>query len=154
MKQALYFLFLICLTSPLVGQNVYNKMTNEKMQKILYREAREVKGDLGNWQFVWRERPMMILTDSDANRMRIMTPILEENNLSTDQYKIMLEANFDRALDAKYALFEGVVWSVFTHPLGELTVEQFKSAIGQVGTLADNFGSTYNSTDFVFGLDN
>ena len=133
------------------GQNVFDKMTNEKMQKILYREAQDVQGEMGNWQFILRERPMLIVTDASANRMRIMTPIIEEGELKKDQYKLMLEANFDRALDAKYAIYKEIVWSVFTHPLGELTVEQFKNAMGQVVTLADNFGTSYNSTDFVFG---
>ncbi len=133
------------------GQNAYDKMTNEKMQKILYRETQDVKGELGNWQFVIGERPMLVITDVNANRMRIMTPVVEESDLKKDQYKIMLEANFDRALDAKYAIYQEVVWSVFTHPLGELTVEQFKDAMGQVATLADNFGGSYNSTDLFFG---
>ena len=134
-----------------VGQTAFDKMTNEKMQKILYREASEVQGDLGNWQFMYRSRPLLILTDATANRMRIMTPILEEKDLEKEQYKVMLEANFDRALDAKYAVYEEIVWSVFTHPLAELTVEQLKDAMGQVATLAENFGTTYTSTSLVFG---
>lgn len=77
--------------------------------------------------------------------------MIEETELEEEQYKLMLEANFDRALDAKYALFDGIVWSVFTHPLAELEVEQFKIAMNQVITLSETFGSTYNSTDFVFG---
>ncbi|MEM9326440.1 MAG: hypothetical protein AAGA85_12315 [Bacteroidota bacterium] len=153
MRRELIVAAMLVLVSSNVGwsQNAFDKMTNEKMQKILYREASDVQGELGNWQFQIRERPMMILTDVNANRMRIMTPIIEEGELKKDQYKIMLEANFDRALDAKYAIYSEVVWSVFTHPLAELTVEQFKSAMGQVATLADNFGGSYNSTDLLFG---
>ena len=66
----------------------------------------------------------------------------------------MLEANFDKALDPKYSIYKGVVWSAFTHPLSELTVEQFKDALKQVVRLADNFGGSFTSTDFVFGGDN
>lgn len=154
MKHYLIFIGGLLLAYSSLAQNVFDKMTNEKMEKIIYREAQDVKGQQGNWQFNLRERPMMILTDANANRMRIMTPILEETELEGDQLKIMLEANFDRALDAKYALFKGVVWSVYTHPLAELSVEQFKSAMGQVVTLADNFGTGYNSTDFLFGGEN
>jgi len=121
------------------------------MQKILYREVQDIEGELGRWQFNFQNRPMMILTDESANRMRIMSPVIEEGELKDGQEKKMLEANFDRALDAKYAIYQGVVWSVFTHPLSELTVEQFKDAMKQVAALADNFGTTYTSTDFVFG---
>ncbi|MDW3191660.1 MAG: hypothetical protein R8G66_04825 [Cytophagales bacterium] len=142
------FLLFVHMT---IAQNAFDDMTNEKIQKILYREAQDVKGQLGAWQFTYQELMTMILTDENANRMRIMSPIIEEKDIKQEQYKLMLEANFDRALDAKYAVFDGVVWSVFTHPLAELEVEQFKDALDQVITLSKTFGTTYNSTDFVFG---
>ena len=144
-------IFCLVLVQMATGQNAFDDMTNEKIQKILYREAQNVEGQLGAWQFSYREHQTMILTDENANRMRIMTPIIAEKDIEADQYKVMLEANFDRALDAKYAVFDGMVWSVFTHPLAELEVEQFKDAMNQVITLSRTFGSTYNSTDFVFG---
>lgn len=150
MKFLSTFIFLV-LVQMAFGQNAFDDMTNEKIQKILYREAQDIEGQLGAWQFNYRQHQTMILTDENANRMRIMTPIIEEKDLEEEQYKIMLEANFDRALDAKYALFDGIVWAVFTHPLAELEVEQFKNAMNQVITLSETFGSTYNSTDFVFG---
>lgn len=134
-----------------VAQSAFDKMTNEKMAKILYREAENVTGNSGRWEFTYRELQLFILTDENANRMRIMTPIVEESDLTEDQYKVMLEANFDRALDAKYSIYQDVVWSVFTHPLGELTVEQFKDAMNQVATLSQNFGYSYASSDLVLG---
>lgn len=142
---------LLFLVQMAVSQNAFDDMTNEKIQKILYREAQDVEGQLGAWQFNYRQHQTMILTDESANRMRIMTPVIEEKDLEEGQLKLMLEANFDRALDAKYALFDGLVWAVFTHPLAELEVEQFKDAMNQVITLSETFGSTYNSTGFVFG---
>ncbi|MEQ9425334.1 MAG: hypothetical protein RJQ09_12995 [Cyclobacteriaceae bacterium] len=95
-----------------------------------------------------------IITDENANLMRVMAPIIEEKELEKEQYKIMLEASFDKALDAKYSIYQDVVWSVFTHPLAELTVEQLKDAIDQTATLALNFGSTYTSTYWTFGGEN
>ncbi len=80
--------------------------------------------------------------------------LLEEENLDLNDMKLLLEANFDRALDAKYSLYQGLLWSSFTHPLQELTVEQLKDAIKQVATLADRYGDTYSSTDLVFGSSN
>lgn len=147
----LFVLLLIVYSSVTLAQNPFDKMTNEKIQKILYREATDIQGRPGAWQFTFRELPLMILTDESANRMRIMSPVLEEKDLAAEQYKLMLEANFDRALDAKYAVFDSLVWSVFTHPLAELGVEQLKDAMGQVVRLNETFGTTYNSTDFVFG---
>ncbi|MEM1124681.1 MAG: hypothetical protein AAGJ18_29850, partial [Bacteroidota bacterium] len=57
------------------------------------------------------------------------------------------------ALDAKYALYSGFVVSLFTHPLQELTEDQFKDAVKQVAVAAQNFGTTYSSTDLIFGAD-
>jgi len=142
------------MASSIKGQSPFDKMTNEKMSKILLREAEEVEGDAGRWQFKFKDLQLYILTDENANRMRIMTPIVEEKDLKKEQYKVMLEANFDKALDAKYSIYQDVVWSVYTHPLGELTVEQFKDAMSQVARLSENFGGSYTSTDWTFGGEN
>ena len=63
----------------------------------------------------------------------------------------MLEANFHSALDAKYSIWEGVVISVYTHPLKELSSEQFTDALKQVVRLSQTFGTTFSSTEFIFG---
>lgn len=142
-------IFLFSITGQ--AQSAFDKMTNEKMSKILLREAEEVEGSPGRWQFKFQELQLYILTDENANRMRVMTPIVEEKDLEKGQYKVMLEANFDKALDAKYSISQDIVWSVYTHPLQELTVEQFKDALNQVARLAQNFGGSYTSTDWTFG---
>ena len=123
MKHLLLLLLSGISINSLSAQSAFDKMTNEKMSKILLREAENVEGDNGRWQFNFKDLQLYILTDENANRMRIMTPIVEEKDLKKDQYKTMLEANFDRALDAKYSIYQEVVWSVYTHPLAELTVE-------------------------------
>lgn len=148
-----YFLstILIFFTLLVSAQEVDDKMTNVKMRKILREDVTDLQGQMGNWQFIMRDRPVVIITDVGANRMRIMSPIVEEKDLKQEHYKIMLEANFDRALDSKYALFNSVVWSVFTHPLEELTTAQFRDALEQVVKLSENFGGSFASTDFVFG---
>lgn len=153
-KIAITILFLVGLCYAGIAQSAFDKMNNEKMQKILLREADKVEGRLGNWQVAYKEALVLVVTDENFNRMRIITPIIRLEDLPEDQYKILLESNFDKALDAKYAIFDEMVWSVFTHPLGELTVEQFKDALKQVVTLSKTFGTTYTSTDFVFGTAN
>ena len=65
----------------------------------------------------------------------------------------LLCANFDRALDAKYAIHRGLLWSTFVHPLGELTAAEFESGLKQVYTLRATYGTTYTSTDMVFGAE-
>ncbi len=150
MKYLAPLLFLIFSTG-LSAQEANDKMTNVKMWKILHEDIEDVQGQMGNWQFMMRERPVVIITDVGANRMRIMSPIIEQKELKDEHFKVMLEANFDRALDSKYALFNSIVWSVYTHPLEELTTNQFKDALEQVVKLSENFGGSYTSTDMVFG---
>ena len=59
--------------------------------------------------------------------------------------------SFSSALDAKYALRDQTLWSVFTHPLGELSDEQFLDCVAQVANLANNFGHSYASGNLFFG---
>jgi len=46
---------------------------------------------------------------------------------------------------------DGLVWSVFIHPLGSLQQEDLLSAIAQVVTSAETFGTTFASGAMVFG---
>ncbi len=92
-----------------------------------------------------------LVTDESANRMRLMAGVIEQAKLKEEDLVVLMEANFDRALDAKYALSNNVLWSVFAHPLRELEKEQAIDALYQVKNLVKNYGGTYTSTDFVFG---
>jgi len=159
MKNLLWFVLFLSIisTNPGTAQSAFDKMSSIKLEKILYRVAEEVERMPGSeeapgrWKVVYMQRELFVITDESANRMRVMTPIIEEENLESNDMKVLLEANFDRALDAKYSLYQGFLWSSYTHPLQELTVEQLKDAIKQVATLADRYGDTYSSTDLVFG---
>ena len=126
-------------------------MNNKKMGKILEEQASALEGEAGSWQVFIHNHVLLVVTDEDNNRMRIFTPIMEENELEGQQLRHMLIANFHTALDAKYSIYEGFVISIFTHPLKELTAWQLEDALRQVAKLADNFGTTYSSTDLIFG---
>ncbi len=79
-----------------------------------------------------------------------MTPIIEQKKLAyTDILKLM-ESNFDTALYVKYAISDGLLWSVFIHPLRELSRDQLIDGILQVYTAAHTYGITYNSTSLNF----
>ncbi len=92
-----------------------------------------------------------LITDENSNRMRLMAGVIEQNKLTKEDLEKLLEANYDKALDAKYALSNDILWSAFTHPLKELTAEQATDALYQVKNLVNNYGSSYHSTDIVFG---
>ena len=80
-----------------------------------------------------------------------MSPIVDIASISQDEWLVLMSANFDRALDARFCVNDNVLWSAFIHPLQELEPQQFLNALDQVITLAGNYGSTYSSTDIVFG---
>ena len=126
-------------------------MNNERLGEMIKTEAEILKSSEGYWELKYKSFHVIIVTDQKHNRMRIISPIKEESKLGDKDIKEVLSANFDRALDAKYAIYKGYLWSVFTHPLGELQDAQFKDALLQVVTLANNYGSTYTSTDLIFG---
>ena len=134
-----------------IGLFAQSEMNNLKMGEILEQIGDKVEGVSGNWQVTYGEQILFILTDETNNRMRIFTPIADQKDIGAEELATMLEANFHAALDAKYALYGGFVVSLFTHPLQELTDYQFKDAVKQVAVAGQNFGTTYSSTDLIFG---
>lgn len=125
-------------------------MNNRRLQQILRQECEQVEGELGFWQATFADRELLVVTDESHNRMRIMTPIVAEDRIAEEELRTLLAANFDRALDAKFAMSHGQLWSVFVHPLGQLVDEMVLDALRQVATLADNYGTTYASTELFF----
>ena len=97
---------------------------------------------------------MVVLTDSRADRMRLMMPIRSFDPRKTQDLRlalIALDSNYDRALDARYAIQDGVLWSVFIHPLESLTDADLKNGIDQVRTLRKNTGTSFTSSEMLFG---
>lgn len=145
---------IICLFSLLVflcsiGVKA-QKMDNKKMNKILLEQTDSVQGNLGYWEVLYKDLKFAIVTDENHNRMRIICPIVRTGEL---QYSILLEAlqaNFHSALDVKYAISDDIIWTVFIHPLKELSEDQLIDALKQVYFGTKTFGTTYTSTDLVF----
>jgi len=131
---------------------VEGKMTLARMNEIIRRLDPKTKvPQPGSWQFTISERPVVIVTDIRANRMRIISPITKVDELPQGALKRMMQANFDTALDARYAVARGVVWATFIHPLAALHDRQFISAIGQTVNLSLTFGKTFSSGAMSFG---
>lgn len=105
----------------------------------------------GSWKFKISRRPVLIVTDLRNNRMRIMSPVTKLAGLPEGALQRMMQANFDTALDARYAIARGIVWATFIHPLSELHDRQFISAIGQTVNLGITFGKTFSSGAMSFG---
>ena len=102
-------------------------------------------------QFSVRDRPVLLVFDENAGRMRVFSPIAQVGILDASLMQRMLQANFDSALDARYAIANEIVWSVFLHPLATLDDELFANGIAQVVVAAETFGTTFTSGAIVYG---
>lgn len=124
----------------------------ERLDELIRQHADAMhESEVGRWQFDYFGRVLIAIADAAAGRMRIITPVAEVGELDGELIVSCLAANFDRALDARYAISSGYLWSAFIHPLDELQESQFESALMQVATLAVTYGTTFNSSGLSFG---
>lgn len=120
-------------------------MDNERLQKIIRRVDPEYTGQPGLWQLHVANITLRVITDEKNDRMRIIVPIRKADELSEEDLYRVLQANYDTALDARYAIARNVLWGTFIHPLSTLTDEDFLSGLGQTINIANTFGETYSS---------
>jgi len=126
-------------------------MTSAAISKLIPNYLTDLEGGDGSWRGMRDEVQVFVLSDDTHDRMRIMAPIGELEELDPALMQRLLEANYDRALDAKYAMRGKEVWSVSVHPLATLAPDDFAGFIEQVVRLAKNTGTTFASSDLVFG---
>ena len=126
-------------------------MTLGHMEDIIKRLDSNYERDQGMFTFVYADRSIRVVTDENADRMRVIIPIIEAASLNEAALLRVLQANFDSALDARYAVAQGVLWSTFIHRLSSLDDRDFLSGIGQTINTAESFGTSYSSGELVYG---
>lgn len=126
-------------------------MNLERLHELLLRIDPALERDNNVWQFRLRDRLMITVADANADRMRIMSPVIESSQLDETLMFRLLQANFDSALDARYAVANDVLWSVFIHPLSPLDEQQLSSGVYQTFTAATTFGTLFSSGMFIYG---
>lgn len=102
-------------------------------------------------EFTVQDVPVFVVADPAADRMRAMVPIRSAEGIKPEEMLRLMQANFDSALDARYAIAQGRLWGVFIHPLSPLEQEQFLSGIAQTVNVARTYGQTYSGGAQVFG---
>jgi len=127
-------------------------MTLEKLTAIIQQVGNNVEVQDGTVAFTFADAQLLAVVAEPANRMRLLAPVIAASELSEAQMAATLVSNYHLALDARYAVGDGVLYSAFIHPLKELTVEQLVSAIRQVANLRNTFGTTYSSGEMSFGV--
>lgn len=150
MKLLYIFICSVFLNLIVINSGFSQGMNNEKLEKILYVMSDSTQGGNGMWEFTIKGMPMMCITDEANNRMRIISPVREMKDVTDDELKESLKANFHSALDVRYSISSEIMWVAFIHPFAELTKNQVIDAITQVFNANITFGSTYSSTGLVF----
>ncbi len=120
------------------------------MGKLLESYLKDLEGEKGFWRGNRDEVPVFVFSDDEHDRMRIMAPIGVVEELDPDLLHVLLQANYDRALDARYAMRNMELWAVVVHPLATLATDDLPSLFDQVVLLVKNTGTTFASTELVF----
>ncbi|PKP90776.1 MAG: hypothetical protein CVT75_10590 [Alphaproteobacteria bacterium HGW-Alphaproteobacteria-14] len=123
----------------------------EQMDEVIRALDAKATRTGNNWQFTLEERMMIVVTDTAAARMRIITPIALIAELPEGAMQRLMQANFDTALDARYAVAQDLVWGAFLHPLDTLTQRDFVSGILQTQSIGETFGTTFSSGAISYG---
>lgn len=126
-------------------------MTPERIAAMVLALDPEAEVALNGAAFTVVDVPVTMIIDGPTNRMRILVPIASADTLTEAELARLMQANFDTALDARYAIANGRLWSVYIHPLAELRRDQVIAGIAQTVTLAQTYGTSYASGGIVFG---
>ncbi len=142
MKKLVLVLLFTLHSSVVLGNDTMNQDIMESVVKDISQDS---KGGKGFVEFVFNDVKMFLVSDVAHNRMRIISAITEYKDVTKEQQDAMMVSNFHTALDARYGVSHGILYSAYIHPLSSLSEEQIKSAVTQVANLALSFGSEYSS---------
>ncbi len=126
-------------------------MTVSQLGRIIAAMDSDARQRGPTFEFTVQDIPVIVITDPRADRMRAMVPIRSAEGLTTEELMRLMQANFDSALDARYAVAQGRLWGVFIHPLSPLEPGEFVSGIAQTVNVALTYGQTYSGGASVFG---
>lgn len=156
--RSVFFGVLLCLVATLgAAQTVpeasapEERMTVERLAQIVKAVDPEAVLRGTAMELTIQDVPVLIVTDARADRMRAMVPIRAADGLDAKELLRLMQANFDSALDARYAVAQGRLWGVYIHPLSALEREQFLSGLAQTVNVARTYGQTYSGGAQVFG---
>lgn len=147
-----FFFFVFSVTLLLSGKAfAQEKMSLSDLKEIIGAVAEVEEVGENYMQFLFKNVRLVLIADESADRMRLITPIVKVDKMEAQDLYIVMESNYHQALDARYATSNGILYSVFIHPLSPLDETQLMSALRQVATLAITYGSHYTSGELNFG---
>jgi hypothetical protein len=143
------FALIFALATPAFAQDA--AMTPERLTDIILAIDPDAAINANGIELTIEDIPVLVVMAPSADRMRAMVPIASVDDVTPEEMNRMMQANFDTALDARYAVAQGRVWGVFIHPLGALERAEFLSGLAQTVNLARTYGTLYSGGAQVFG---
>lgn len=126
-------------------------MTAERLGELIVRVDENAQFEGSTWAFTLVDLNVFVVYDMAADRMRILIPIGPAEDVPQEELLRMMQANFDSALDARYAVANGQLWGAFIHPLSELSDDEFLVGLAQTANVVLSYGTSYSSGLFTFG---
>ncbi|MEM7733108.1 MAG: type III secretion system chaperone [Pseudomonadota bacterium] len=130
--------------APVETPNEEGPMTYEKLGRIIFALDPEAQPQGPGFVLTIRDVNVLIVVDPGSDRMRAMVPVANATEMSQEELMRAMQANFDTALDARYAVANNTLWSTYIHPLSPLEKDQFISGLGQVVNAAVTYGTLYS----------
>jgi hypothetical protein len=100
--------------TPVLAQDAEQHMTLERMGQIIKVLDEDANTTPNGFEFIISDVPVLIVADLRANRMRAMVPISSLESITPAELERLMQANFDSALDSRYAIAMGRLRGV--HP--------------------------------------
>ncbi len=94
-----------------------------------------------------------VIYDIAADRMPIVIPIGATKGITNHELTRVMQADYDSALGARYAISNEQLWGVYIHPLNELSDDEFLAALGETAGFVISYGTSYSSGLFMFSGD-
>jgi hypothetical protein len=143
------FALIFALATPAFAQDA--AMTPERLVDIILALDPDAAINANGIELTIEDIPVLVVMAPSADRMRAMVPIASVEDVTPEEMNRLMQANFDTALDARYAVAQGRVWGIFIHPLGALERAEFLSGLAQTVNLARTYGTLYSGGAQVFG---
>ncbi|NEP19720.1 MAG: hypothetical protein F6J97_22995 [Leptolyngbya sp. SIO4C1] len=86
------------------------------------------------WQVETPDFRLLVLLSADQSWLRLLVPIVPAQDAQSFMAQI-LDANFDRTQQARYAFHQSVLWGVFHHDRASLDSAQLEDAVNRLLTM-------------------
>ena len=126
-------------------------LNTAQLDALLRRSLPDVRGESGRWAArIDEDIEIYVDADDTSDRLRIMVPVAHADRSDVDLLWVLLIANYDRAVDAKYAVYEHLIWSTWSRRLSWSGAVDVECAIDDVVRLARNTGTTFATGNVVY----